>query len=556
MRFFTAVVALIAIIPLSILAQTTIEPTGGGSLNSPSYCLSDEAAEDVKARLIANMAYLTERNLLPPPNAKSITLLDWPLRQAAGFNDPDYYVITNFVDQTLGSNNGISDYNCGARTYDGHRGIDMLNWPFRWYKQEVGQVEVVAAAPGVIIGKDDGFFDKNCDFSNFNWNAVYIRHADGSVAWYGHLKKNSLTDKPVGASVAKGEYLGVVGSSGYSTDPHLHFEIYADAQQTVLVDPYAGPCNNLNGNTSWWADQRPYQDPVVNKIMTHNAPPEQNFGCPSDRDVRVAANAFQPGDQMFFSTHFRDRQQGDVMILRIFRPDNSLYATLDHVSPDTYSGAWWYWWYYAPSGSDGLWRYEVEYLGQTYQHFFTVEAPLPVDFVQLKGHFIGKNVQLDWTTAAEINSDLYIIERSLDGKNFTAIGKIESHQNEGGTSTYTFLDDNPILGTLYYRVQHLDLDGTPTLSNTIAIHAALPTQPTFLYPNPVENELRIHFSHDQTIEPYQLQVFNALGQLVLEEQQLTLPTLTLPVADLPSGAYFLILKTTTQQDIRLPFMKN
>lgn len=73
-------------------------------------------------------------------------------------------------------------------------------------------VEIVAAAPGVIIAKDDGYGDKNCSMcTNCSWNAVYVMHADGSVAWYGHMKIFSLTAKAVGQTVAAGEYLGVVG---------------------------------------------------------------------------------------------------------------------------------------------------------------------------------------------------------------------------------------------------------------------------------------------------------------------------------------------------------
>ena len=36
-------------------------------------------------------------------------------------------------------------------------------------------------------------------------------HADGSIAWYGHMKSGSLTEKQ--DTVAQGEYLGIIGSS-------------------------------------------------------------------------------------------------------------------------------------------------------------------------------------------------------------------------------------------------------------------------------------------------------------------------------------------------------
>src|SRR5215510_13083944 len=101
------------------------------------------------------------------------------------------------------------------------------------------QVAAVAAADGIILAKDDGNYDRSCSLTGAAWNAVYVQHADGSVAWYGHLKNGSLTTKAPGALVVQGEFLGIVGSSGNSTGPHLHFEVYDAANH--LIDPWGGP---------------------------------------------------------------------------------------------------------------------------------------------------------------------------------------------------------------------------------------------------------------------------------------------------------------------------
>lgn len=60
---------------------------------------------------------------------------------------------------------------------------------------EAGAVKIVAAASGMIVGKYDGNFDKNCAFNPGSWNAIYLRHDDGSLTWYGHMKNGSVTDK-------------------------------------------------------------------------------------------------------------------------------------------------------------------------------------------------------------------------------------------------------------------------------------------------------------------------------------------------------------------------
>ena len=72
-------------------------------------------------------------------------------------------------------------------------------------------VEIISIADGMIIHKQDGNDDRSCSIGGKTWNAIYIQHADGSIAWYGHLKKGSITSKSVGEIVQAGEYLGVVG---------------------------------------------------------------------------------------------------------------------------------------------------------------------------------------------------------------------------------------------------------------------------------------------------------------------------------------------------------
>ena len=51
---------------------------------------------------------------------------------------------------------------------------------------------------------------------------VEVRHPNGLRSFYGHM---SAVDVQVGAEVAGGQVIGKVGSTGYSTGPHLHFEI-------------------------------------------------------------------------------------------------------------------------------------------------------------------------------------------------------------------------------------------------------------------------------------------------------------------------------------------
>ena len=145
-------------------------PDGGGEyIASQEVCVTDAERSRINLMLEANIKSLREQNILKP-GSRSITLFQWPLAQAPSNVFNNSWAISNYVDQDATS--GIEDYNCGARTYDGHRGIDMFTWPFPWYLKNGNLVHAVAAADGTIIGKDDGNEDDHCACSG-SWNAVY-----------------------------------------------------------------------------------------------------------------------------------------------------------------------------------------------------------------------------------------------------------------------------------------------------------------------------------------------------------------------------------------------
>ena len=130
--------------------------------------------------------------------------MQWPLRAAENLEDCSYYRVSAYVDHNSASG-AYQDYDCGTNTYDGHRGTDIASWPFNFHKMDNDLVEVVAAAPGTIIDKHDGEFDRNCGSNNLTANYIIIQHADNSVALYWHMKSNSVTPLSIGQMVAAGD---------------------------------------------------------------------------------------------------------------------------------------------------------------------------------------------------------------------------------------------------------------------------------------------------------------------------------------------------------------
>ena len=216
------------------------------------------------------------------------TSLIWPLKLTTGFTQCEYHFIGAYVDQNT-TTTTIQDYDCGTNTYDGHHGTDIAIWPYSLYKMDNNQVEVIAAAAGTIIQKNDGNFDRNCGSNTLTANSIIIQHADGSYALYWHMKNGSVTTKAVGQTVVAGEKLGVVGSSGSSSGPHLHFEVWTGSTNTTYKDPFSGACNLLNA-TSWWASQRPHTDPAIMKTSVH--PTDITLATCPNSDVPNESNSF------------------------------------------------------------------------------------------------------------------------------------------------------------------------------------------------------------------------------------------------------------------------
>ena len=129
---------------------------------------------------------------------------------------------------------------------DKHDGIDIV--PL----QTTRNMPVRSLRPGRVVRRHDGEVDhalpsldalEGCEASA---NSVTILHDNGVLAHYGHLRRNSVA-VALHQQVERGDVLGLVGSSGCSTGPHLHLELHD--QNMELLDPLS---------PAWsWAGPRP-----------------------------------------------------------------------------------------------------------------------------------------------------------------------------------------------------------------------------------------------------------------------------------------------------------
>ena len=145
--------------------------------------------------------------------------------------------ILSFVD--LDSGPAYTDHHCGVRTYDAHKGTDIALVDAHRPDQAAA---VRAAAAGVVVGVRDGVPDNELGGDSAGQqgqecgNGVRIDHGGGWFTQYCHMKQGSIQAKPKQA-VKTGEMLGLIGNSGRSETPHLHFQLSRGAD---IVDPFTG----------------------------------------------------------------------------------------------------------------------------------------------------------------------------------------------------------------------------------------------------------------------------------------------------------------------------
>ncbi len=155
-------------------------------------------------------------------------------QQQAQSDDDDYYYdspssSTGFIWPVPGQY-GITSY-MGWRWGAYHKGIDISTWGIRGSN-------VVAAADGQVLVADnycthDYGKDGSCGCGGGYGNYVIIDHGNGYWTLYGHMMENSVTVTP-GQYVKQGQKIGRVGTTGWSTGDHCHFEVRLNGNP---VDP-------------------------------------------------------------------------------------------------------------------------------------------------------------------------------------------------------------------------------------------------------------------------------------------------------------------------------
>lgn len=145
-----------------------------------------------------------------------------------------------------------------------------------------------------------------------------------------------------------------------------------------------------------------------------------------------------------------------------------------------------------------------------------LNTPLPVQLMSFTGARVNNTSELKWITSNEQNNSHFVVERSKDGKNFTAISTNIKSKAAGGNSqseiNYSYTDLTPFNGHDYYRLAQYDIDGHESHSGTVDVYFGNESVVT-MYPNPVNTELTVEVNTPKATEAT-LKIIDAAGRTV------------------------------------------
>lgn len=140
---------------------------------------------------------------------------------------------------------------------------------------------------------------------------------------------------------------------------------------------------------------------------------------------------------------------------------------------------------------------------------------LPSEMISFEGKKRQNKIDLNWVTASEISSDLFIVERSIDGASFEEIARVDAQGNSNTFQRYIAEDKSPHEGMNYYRLQRVDLDGSNLPTEIIGVNFTKEKKTARIYPNPVQDFVNIVLENEDVRE-VEIGVFNQNGQQIFE----------------------------------------
>ncbi len=171
----------------------------------------------------------------------------------------------------------------------------------------------------------------------------------------------------------------------------------------------------------------------------------------------------------------------------------------------------------------------------------------------LVGEELPFGIVINWTTSEEFNNEMFIIEKSENGKDFTRIGSVKGSGTVKQTKKYSFMDVNAQQEVNFYRLMQIDFDGSSSYSDIVKIDRSLENKFSIVHLSSEvitdAIDLKLNSTESGVLD---FEVKTSNGQLITKNrQQLILGTnnLSIDFSTFKSGIYKLHLNMGNEKEI-------
>lgn len=175
--------------------------------------------------------FATSSPLASPSTVRDLAALSTQSISTHSINQPEIPPLaaaTTYLPEAEPSRPVFNGYDWPAQ------GVITSGFGWRWGRMHNG-IDIAAPIGTPIVAAADGVVIASEWHSGGYGNLVEIEHPDGSTTLYAHNSENRVY---VGQVVKKGELIALMGSTGYSTGSHLHFEVRLPGQGAVNPTAY------------------------------------------------------------------------------------------------------------------------------------------------------------------------------------------------------------------------------------------------------------------------------------------------------------------------------
>jgi len=170
----------------------------------------------------------------------------------------------------------------------------------------------------------------------------------------------------------------------------------------------------------------------------------------------------------------------------------------------------------------------------------------------LKGEEFEMGNLLEWSTLQEENSKFFVVEKSIDGVDYTEVGSIDAAGNSSEENVYSYLDLGATNKKAFYRLRQVDVDATISYSHTIVVSKAMTNN--FAMVN-ITSEIKdvMEVSYTSSIESdMNVELLDEGGSILYSEMFATkkgINDVALPMDAYPMGTYRIAFTMEMEREI-------